>query len=722
MLSWLRRLLASPAKAGAAPGPAAAATPARDGRPGDEAYFRNALASDPANPGLNLGLAGSLRDQGKMNEALQAGERALELAPDHADAAYWLGWNLHALGRHMEAARILDQGLAYHPTHADMLCQRAKVHASLEQFDAAASRYQDALTQQPDHFSALANFGILKLKQHDAQHAVELLRRAADLEPYDGPALYFLGAALRETGQPDEAMACYEQALASMPEYGPAHMDLAILLRERGAIPEAIRHFRCALADVPNMPTLRNHLAEALLAAGEFTDAIESFRIILETEPQNLEALINLGSALQGLRRYAEAEEAYHQSLAIAPEHPAIHFNLGTLWQSKGYFSRGQARREAFAEAKQSYEAAIAREWTLPGEPRHIDTLLCLASLAMADLHLEQALAFYDRALALAPENADARTRRGQLALLMGDFAAGWRDYEYRFAQTGNKRLPSFTQPMWRNDFPLAGKTILLMAEQGMGDAIHFVRYVEQVAQQAPAAILIEAHEALRPLLATLPVPVTVLEPGRPFPPFDCYCPLMSLPYAFGTRIDTMPARLPYLAAEPGRIDHWNALLGKKTFPRIGIVWSGSPALNNDFHRSIALERFVGLLPPALQVYSLQKDLRESDAQALRELPNVIHFGAELGDYADTAAFIANLDLVISVDTSVAHLAGAMGKPVWILLPFLPDYRWLTERDDSPWYPTARLFRQPEAGDWDTVFAQVRQALDSRYLPNQAPS
>ena len=726
MPSWLQRFLPSGTKGGPAPAQEAEAEAAlaRGDLPRAEALYRKALEGEPDNPTFHLSLGYALLGQKKIEEALQAARRALDIAPDYADAAWWLGLNLEGLGRHVEAAQALDQGLTYHPAHTNLLCTRASVHASLDQFDAAASCYQNALAQQPDHFPTLSGLGMLKLKQNDVPHAVELLRRAVDLQPYSGPALTLLGTALQAAGQGDEAMACYEQALADIPAFGPAHRHLAILLRERGALPGAINHFRQALAAMPGDLDLHHRLADALLAAGDFTEAAECSRIALAAEPHNLEALVNLGSALQGLRRHAEAAEAYRKALEIAPQNPAIHHNLGTLRQSEGYFSRGQARRAAFAAARQSYEAAIAPESTLPGEPRHLDTLLALASLAMADLQLEEALALCDRALALAPENADARTRRGQLALLMGDFAAGWRDCEYRFAQSGNKRLPPFTQALWRNDFPLAGKTILLLAEQGMGDAIHFVRYVEQVAQQSPAAILLEAHDALRPLLATLPlpahVPLRVLETGRPFPPFDCYCPLMSLPYAFGTRADTIPARIPYLAAEPQRIAQWAERLGEKTSPRIGIVWSGSPELNNDYHRSIALARFAALLPPRQRSYSLQKDVRESDAQALRDLPAVIHFGSELHDYGDTAALIANLDLVISVDTSVAHLAGAMGKPVWILLPFLPDYRWLTGRDDSPWYPTARLFRQTEAGDWDTVFAQVRQALHNRYSTNQA--
>ena len=728
MLNWLQRLLPAGAKADAKAkaraGEEAEAALARGDRRGAEMLYRKALESEPGNPTLHLGLGYALLGQDTIEDALQAARRALELAPDYADAAFWLGLNLQGLGRHTDAAQVLDQGLTYHPAQANLLSLRASVHCSLGQLDAAENRYQDALAQQPDHVPALSGLGSLKLERNDTQGAIELLRRAVDLQPYSGPTLYVLGKALQTAGQADEAMACYEQALEDVPGLGQAHRNLAILLRQRGALPEAIGHFRQALAAMPGERDLLNRLTEALLAAGDFAEAVECSRIVLDSEPQNLEALVNLGSALQGLRRYVEAAEAYQKALAIEPGHPAILYNLGTLKQSEGYFSRGAARRVAFAEAKQAYEGTIAHESTLPGDARHIDTLLCLASLAMADLRLDEALAHLDEALALQPENPDARTRRGQLALLMGDFAAGWRDYEYRFAQSGNKPLPPFTQPLWRNDFSLAGKTVLLLAEQGMGDTIHFARYVEQVAQQAPAAILIEAHEALRTLLGTLPVPahvpLIVLEPGRPFPPFDCYCPLMSLPFAFGTRSDTIAARIPYLAAEPARIAHWAERLGEKTPDRIGIVWSGSPDLNNDFHRSIALERFAELLPPTLRVHSLQKDVRDTDSETLRRLPNVIHFGAELHDYSDTAALIANLDLVISVDTSVAHLAGAMGKPVWILLPFLPDYRWLIGRGDSPWYPTARLFRQSEAGDWSTVFAQVRQALDNRMSSIQA--
>lgn len=578
--------------------------------------------------------------------------------------------------------------------------------ATPAEFDAAARNRETALDRQSNDARGLLGAGSQKLGQGDANGAVELLERAVDLDPYSATALYQLGRALHAAGRPGEALSCYEQALAIAPADG-MHRDFAILLRQLGALPQAIEQFRLALTAMQGDIDVHSRLGEALLASEEFAEAIACCHTVLDAEPQHLDALVNLGSALQGERRFPEAADAYRRALALAPDLAAIHFNLGTLAQSEGYFSRGAARRAHFAAAREAYQAALALE------PQYLDALFCLSALAMAELQLDAALAWIDRALALASENADARTRRGQLALLMGDFSAGWRDCEYRFDQTGSKRLPPFSQPLWRNDAPLAGKTILLMAEQGMGDAIHFVRYVEQVAQQAPAAILIEAHEPLRPLLQTLPVRVTMLEPGKPYPPFDCFCPLMSLPYAFGTLADSIPARIPYLSAEPARSAAWAERLRGEASPRIGIAWSGSTALNNDFNRSIALTDFIALLPPGKPVFSLQKDVREADAQTLAGLPQITRFGEQLQDYADTAALIANLDLVISVDTSVAHLAGALGKPVWILLPFLPDYRWQSARSDSPWYPTARLFRQAEPGDWAPVFAQVRLALDN---------
>ena len=757
MFNWLQRVLA----ADGANDPEALRAQAdaaleRGDFAAAETLYGKARKTGGGDAALHLGLGFALNGQGRTDEARQAAHdalaldaalapahflfglidrndapsaethyrRSLELDPGHAGAALRLGLLLHGQGRAAQAAQAVEQCLAHgrenKPGHSDLHTLRANLYFEEGRFDEAAMHYEAVLAQQPAHAAALANFGLLKLRQHDLPRALELLQRAADLDPYSAATLHNLGLALRAAGRRDEALACHEQALAIAPELHAARRDLAALLSERGMLPEAIAHLRQALAARPDDLDARHQLGEALLAAGNFAEAADCCRAVVQAEPRHVAALVNLAGALQGMRHFADAGDAYRRALLLSPEQAVIHFNLGTLLQSEGYFSRGDVRREKFAAARAAYRAALELE------PGYLDALLCQGALAMAELKLDDALAWFDRALALHPENADARTRRGQLALLMGDFASGWRDCEYRFGQTGNKRLPPFSQPLWRNDFPLAGKTILLIAEQGMGDALHFVRYVALVAEQSPGAILIEAHEALHPLLRTLPAPVTVLEPGRPYPAFDCYCPLMSLPFAFGTRLDTIPARIPYLAPDPRRAAQWEERLhgegGGEPRPRIGIVWSGSAELNNDFNRSIALKDFAALLPPGRRVFSLQKDVREADAKTLAELPQIVQVGALLHDYADTAAAIAGLDLIVSVDTSVAHLAGALGKPVWILLPFLPDYRWLTERSDSPWYPAARLFRQTEAGDWSTVFAQVRQALDSEGSSTEAAS
>jgi len=295
--------------------------------------------------------------------------------------------------------------------------------------------------------------------------------------------------------------------------------------------------------------------------------------------------------------------------------------------------------------------------------------------------------------------------------LTCGDFLSGWPDFEWRWQVS--QFLPqrrNFQQPQWSGREPLADKTILLHAEQGYGDTIQFVRYAKLVADRG-AKVVVEAPAQLSALIESSAPFVEIALRGAPLPPFDFHCPLLSLPAAFGTEVATVPADIPYMTPPQDRLPPWSERLGKFADQKIGLVWSGRPSHINDMNRSIPLTRLAPMLRETpLTFVSLQNEVRNTDAALLDELP-LVHFGPSLTDFADTAAVIAHLDLVISVDTAAAHLAGAMGKPVWILLPFAPDYRWMLDRIDSPWYPTARLFRQPAIGDWDSVISAVRQAL-----------
>jgi hypothetical protein len=332
----------------------------------------------------------------------------------------------------------------------------------------------------------------------------------------------------------------------------------------------------------------------------------------------------------------------------------------------------------------------------------------------LADQHkFDAALSSYADAAATEAMRAEAVWCQSLARLRLGQFARGWREFEWRWQQRSwAPQRRNFIERLWLGREPLAGRTILLHAEQGFGDTLQFVRYAKRVAALGPT-VLLEVQSQLKSLLSGVDGVAQIFARGEPLPDFDLHCPLMSLPLAFGTTLDSIPAEVPYLRAPADRFARWRDRLGEKRSRRVGITWAGSALHKNNHQRSIALDRFALLLAaPDIEFVNLQKETTEADASALRGRANVVQIGDELTDFADTAAVISLLDLVVTADTSVAHLAGALGRPVWVLLPFAPDFRWLLNREDSPWYPTARLFRQPRLGDWESVIARVRDDLE----------
>jgi len=325
----------------------------------------------------------------------------------------------------------------------------------------------------------------------------------------------------------------------------------------------------------------------------------------------------------------------------------------------------------------------------------------------------EEALASYERSLALRPDYAEAVWNKALTLLLLGDFERGWPLYEWRWRHPKTRlHARNFGQPVWLGEAPITGRTILIHSEQGFGDALQFCRYAAWLADLG-ARVIVEVPRPLVGLLRSLRGASQVIAAGDTLPAFDVHCPMMSLPLAFRTTVASMPLPRGYLAADPTRVVYWSARLDERFGPgasrRIGIAWSGSAAYGRDALRSLSFEQFARALPRGDQVYvALQKDIRDSDRAALATRPDV-HLLAE--DFAETAAVIEGLDCVISTDTSIAHLAGALGKPVSILLSRVPDWRWMLDREDSPWYASARLYRQSVAGEWDPVLEQVRQAV-----------
>lgn len=499
--------------------------------------------------------------------------------------------------------------------------------------------------------------------------------------------------ALHREGRRAEAVVAYRAALALDPGDAEAHRDLAVALQALGRDEEAIAAYRAALALRPDMAQAHNNLGALLQRRGDFQAAAGSHAAALAAQPDYPSARLNLGAALQRLGRLEQAEAAYRAVLASDPDHAAAHANLGLVLR-----------------ARDRPEAALAHlDRALAAQPRsaafHHNRGLVLRDLGEFDA----ATAAFARAVALAPDFAEARMSLGAARLLSGDFAGGWPDYEGRLALPGVAG-PHREGPRWRGE-PLDGRTVLLQGEQGLGDAIQFCRYAALVAERG-ARVVLSCRAPLRRLFASLAGPAAVIADTDPAPPFDAWAPLLSLPGLLGTTLQTIPSPGAYLSADPDLAERWRRRLHGVDGFRLGIVWRGSPEHGADRSRSIDPVRFSRLLKsPGARAVCLQTDAR-ADELARLGAP-VIEVGADLSDMAETAALIANLDLVVSVDTAVAHLAGALGAPVWSLIGFSPDWRWLTGRRDSPWYGSMRLFRQARRGDWATPLGEVEAALAS---------
>ena len=476
--------------------------------------------------------------------------------------------------------------------------------------------------------------------------------------------LFDLGLAFNARNQHQKALESFDLAIQMQPDFFEAHGNRGAMLAALGRHHDAIESYRNALAIKPDFADAHCNLGAALTHLQRYDEALASLDRALALRRNYPEALYNRGNALKPLKRYEEALASFDQAIALHPDHADAHNN------------RGQVLREL-----ERYD---------------------------------EALASYDRAMALRPQHIMAHCNAAALRLLTGDFERGWSHYEWRWLKKSVVPLKrNFSQPAWSGGQPITGKTILVHSEQGLGDTIQFCRYAPLLAARG-ARVIFEVQKTLQVLITTLGGVAQIVPKGSPLPPFDLHCPLVSLPLAFGTRLETIPSMTGYLSAPAQRMTTWQSRLQGQRHPRIGLIWSGNPGHERDRERSVTLREFLPLLDALgadATFVSLQKDVRAEDAAFLKARADILDYGNALEDFSDTAALISQLDLVISVDTRVAYLAGALGKPTWILLTYFPDWRWLLDRDDSPWYPTARLFRQDESRTWGGVITRVCQAL-----------
>jgi tetratricopeptide (TPR) repeat protein len=635
--------------------------------------------------------------------------------------------------------------------------------------EAAEAIYRVLLAADPDDLAALHVCGLLMLRLNRLEEAAALLAQAAALAPDPAMINLQLSVTLISLGRHEAALAALDRVLTLVAGHEQASNLRGITLMALRRLPEALTSFARAVALRPDFADALYNQGTALLGLGHNAAAVESFDRALALRPDHADALLNRGNALLGLERLEDGLASYRAAQALMPDHRELNINIGTALQALG----------RHAEALASFEAALVLAPDLPGahngrgnalialdrteeavaayvravalDPLHAEACYNRANALMKLDRLEDALASYDRGLALRAGFGDAWVNRGvclhrlrrpaeaaedfaraQAAdpahaqahwneslsrLTLGDFATGWRKYEWRWAMPemqSTRRL--FDAPLWLGETPLDGRTLLVHVEQGFGDTLQFCRYLTLLS--AEAQIVFVVQPALVRLMRSLPRAVTLVSLGDTVPSFDLQCPLLSLPLACGTTLDTIPAPVPYLHAEPAAVAPWRQRLAALPGKRVGLCWAGDPrphqpdATAIDRRRSIPLAAFAPLGGvPGISLVSLQKGAASVQARMTPPAMSLHDWTDALDDFADTAALVAALDLVITADTAVAHLAGALGKPVWILNRYEACWRWLMERTDSPWYPSARLFHQAEPGDWDSVIADVVAAL-----------
>ena len=545
---------------------------------------------------------------------------------------------------------------------------RALIDAALEDHQAgrlarAIALYEQALAQAPDDVQARANLALAFAQSGRHVDASLAFEQALALRP-DDPALrqnllvtsLNAGVALLAQGSAAAAAAAFRRAVMAAPEHAPAHGSLGLALAQLGDLDGAIASLDAAIALTPDDARLHYNRANALRDQGRLEAARDAYRATLARQPNFAEALFQLGNLERVLSAPAAALTVFETAVAMMPDSVLAQLGLGGALHDLG--------------------------------------------------RLEEAIAAFQRAQALDPENAEAHRSEALSLLLQGDFARGWEKLEWRW-RAEDVVLRRLDEKPWRGE-PLAGRTILLYAEQGLGDTVQFARFAPQVAARG-GRVIVQAQRPLLGLLRSLEGVAELVGVRQASPAFDVQAPLLSLPWLLGIRLETLPAAAPYLAAEPARVARWREIVGTGSHPTIGLVWAGNPRHGRDRVRSLPPERLLPLLDHDARWFSLQVGASADGLPADR----VTDLAPRLTDFDETAAAVTALDLVITVDTAVAHLAGALGRPVWLLLPFSPDFRWLLGRDDSPWYPTMRLFRQPAPGDWQSVVAAVRAALPS---------
>lgn len=597
---------------------------------------------------------------GQLQQAEVLYRQVLSAQPDNPDALHLLGVIAFQVGRHGAAIELIGRAIAGNGKNSDYHQNLGNALQVSGRFDEAIAAYRRALDINPESAQVHSNLGGALKALGRNEESLAACRCALEIDPNFAEAHNNLGNVLRATGQPDIAMVAFRRAIEIKPDFAEAHNNLGNALRAIHAFDDALASFRRALAIRPAYAAAENNMGAALKAMGRLEAAIAAYRRALDVEPNNADARYNLGNALLASDAADEAIAAFRRVVELNPTFAEAHNNLGSALQAQG--------------------------------------------------NIDDAIAAFRAARDIDPDYGDARQNLGMALLLTGDFANGWAEYQWRWrASDFSSPVRGFPQPVWDGS-DLAGRTILLHAEQGLGDTIQFARYAPLVAARGGRVVL-ECSHALAQLMTGVGGVDEVVVSGDLLPAFETHCPLVELARIFGASPGTIPADVPYIEIDPGTAAAWSERFSAVPGLKVGLAWAGNPKHKNDRNRSVALDHFASLTRTRrVSFFSLQVGPRSGDLAHLGG-HRIDDLSPLLTDFTQTAGAVGCLDLLITVDTAVAHLAGALGQPTWLLLPSVPDWRWLLERDDSPWYPSMRLYRQGGPGDWEPVIERVEHDL-----------
>lgn len=667
-----------------------------------EQIYRQIVAADP-NRADAWSLLGTLAQKvGRHDLALEYLRQALNLKPDSAINLFHVAASSDSLGRFEEAEAYYRRALALAPNFAEAHYNLSNILRRQGKKDEMLAHLREAVRQKPTLVEALNNLGNALGESGEFAQSVACYREACRLQPQRADGFANLGNALLQVDDAEQAAHCFQRAIQLRPDDYQGYYNLANALRKLDRRLEAIPLYRQALELNPETTAPLNNLATALIEEKRFDEARTCLERVLQIDPDSIEARTNFGALNQRQKNPTQAQDYYQQVVDRRPDLYIGHFNLGNVLGERGYFPAAETHLRRAVQIK----------------PDSIDANYYLGVALKEQGKLAESIEWLENVLRLDPEHKDAHFYRSMVWLQLGEFERGWPEYEWRWAQ--EDAVPRhFPQPLWDGS-PLDGKTLLLHAEQGYGDILQFCRYVPLVKEHQAtkdSKVIFEAPERLVPMVSTVGGYDQMVEQESGLPPFDLQCPLMTLPRIFGTTLVNVPNKVPYLSAKKSLVTKWKKELQKSKGFKIGITWQGNPNFKGDRYRSFPLACFRPLAAlPGVQLISLQSGPGTEQTPEFVEQFSLLELGPRLdknvGGFMDTAAVMRNLDLVICPNTAAAHLAGALGVPVWVPLSTVPEWRFLMDRDDSPWYPTMRVFRQREQDNWTEVFERMKGELE----------